>query len=263
MLIVILIYLAVCDRPDVPSIQERDIAGQVHAFEGRFNHLVFRLQSELSRNAIPMAQFRHSITLLPSTIRTEHYQFILERTKDIRRAEDIEEVFMHLNLYWTYLEYSLLKHIIHCHSTVLSTELKEDMGRYENDIEIFKKCTTMEQLLRVGVGIGCIRREPPPHFSRVVMKLQGNPSDYTLEDIDEVRRKICLAFNLPTFILMLESIDEGSIWITWRIPSSEVHCFRSISQSDMELISADLVYLKCTGKASVAHNSINFTISEI
>ena len=263
MLIVILIYLAVCDRPDVPSIQERDIAGQVHALEGRFGNLVFCVQSELSRNAMPMAKFRHSITHLPSTIRREHYQFIMEQIKNIRKAEDIEEVFMYFNLYWTYLEYSLLKYIIHYHSTVLSTELKEEMRWYENDIEIFKKCTTMEQLLKVGIGIGCIKREPPPHFSRVVMKLKGNPSDYTLEDIDGVRRKMCLEFNLPTFILMLESIDEGSIWITWRVPSSEAHCFRSISQSDMGLISTDLVYLECTGKTSVAHNSINFTISEI
>ena len=230
-------------------------------FERRFADLVLRLQTELSRKRTPIAEFRHSVTLLPSTIRTEHIQFIKESIHDINNAGDVNSLFSHLNIYWTYLEYSLLSHIIQSHSSTLSAELKGEMKRYEEDIEVFKQRTTMEQLLQAGVG--CVRREPPPNFTRIITKLKGKPSDYTLDYIDQFRRKMCMAYNLPTFILMLESADEGSLCIKWHIPSSELHFFGSTSQSDMELISAQLLCIEvdmstmtsqCTGKYYTACN---------
>ena len=190
----------------------------------------------------PIAKFRHSVTLLPSTIRTEHYQFIKESADDINNAGDVNSFFTHLNIYWTYLEYSLLSHIIQSHSSTLSIQLTEDMKRYEEDIKVFKQHTTVEKLLQAGIG--CIRREPPPNFTRVITKLKGKPSDYTLDVIDQLRRKMCIACSLPTFILMLESGDEGSLYIKWHIPSSKVHCLKSISQSDMELISDKLLCIE-------------------
>ena len=203
----------------------------------------------------PITKFRHSVTLLPSTIRTEHIQFITESIDDINNAGDVNSLFSHLNIYWTYLEYSLLSHIIQSHSSTLSAELKGEMKRYEEDIEVFKQNTTVEQLLQAGIG--CVRREPPPNFTRIITKLKGKPSDYTLDKIDQFRRMVCMAFNLPTFILMLQSVDEGSLCIKWHIQSSEVHFFEHISRLEMELSSSQLLCIEtdlstvtsqCTGK---------------
>ena len=231
---------------DSPDNQEGGIADEVKKFESRFFDLVFRLRNEMIQNRTPVIKVRDSITLLPIIIRSEHYQFVKDCSADIRKAEDIEDLFQHLNLYWTYLEYSLLEHIIVAHSSSLSKGLKVDMKRYKVDIEAFKRCTTVEQLLKVGLGI--IRREPPPGFARIVSKWKRKASEYTLEELEGIRQSICFAFNLPTFILMLESMDEGSLCIKWHIPSSEVYHVEYILNVEVDLylefFLAELFYIE-------------------
>lgn len=182
---------------------------------------MLRLECEMVDKKLSVRTLKHSVTQLPSTIRTEHYQFVLAASRDINDAgADVEEIFRHLKLYWTYLEYSLLNRIIQSHASALSTDLKQEMRRYIREIEAFKKQTTVEQLIQVGLG--CIRKEPPPGFSRIISKLDGKVSEYTLAELDQVRRRICFEYNLPTFILMLESVSEGSLHVVYHIPSSEL-----------------------------------------
>ena len=168
------------------SRQVEDIADQIKKLEKRFSKLVFCLESEMSNveSATCTKTLRHSIMLLPASVRSDHYQFIKDCSENIKKAGDIEDLFRHLNLYWTFLEYSLLGHIIESHSNSLSEELKKDMREYERDIKDFKRQTTMEQLLQVG-GVWCIRPELPPGFSRISTQLDRKPAEYTLEALDQ------------------------------------------------------------------------------
>ena len=237
-------HSADCDSLNTSHNPGEDIGDCIQRFDSLFYDLVTRLQNEVMQNRLSVVKFRYSLTLLPTPIRTEHYLFIKENSKDIQNADDIEDFFCHLNLYWTYLEYSLLNHIIEQHSGILSIDLKEDMKRYKKDMDAFKQRTTVGQIL--GVGLGCVRREPPPGFDRIVTRLKKKASEFTLEKLDQFRRRICLEFNLPTFILMLESVDEGSLCIKWHIPSSEVHFFMDVSSAVLTKISGDsaLFYLQ-------------------
>ena len=220
-----------------------DTVGQVKRLNVRFIKLQIRLRRELMSNQVSVEDVQDSITLLPTSIRTEHYQFIKECSDDIEKADSIRSLFRHLNLYWTYLEYSLMDHIIESHSDKLSNELKKVMRVYMEDMETFKKRTTVEQLLQVGLG--CIRKDPPPGFSCLKMKLEREPSDFTLEELEAVRRRIGIEFNLPTFALMLASVERSSLCIKWHIPSSEVHRFEAtILPAVHSRISADLIYFE-------------------
>ena len=232
----------------LPDLEVDDIAKEVQGFEARFYRLVFMLQSEMLRNQIPMVNIRHSLTLLPVAIRTEHYSFLNDWYDRIRKAEDIEDLFGRLNHYWTYLEYSLLNHIIESFSSIVSNVLKDSMTKYIEDIECFKKRTTAGQLLEVGLG--CLRREPPPGFSRLVAKLKRKASECTLKELDQYRHKICLEFNLPTFIMMLASFDEGSLCINWHVPLSYVHCFKFASSAVLRRISSELFYFQVDDDSS-------------
>ena len=162
-----------CNSTDTSHNLVGEIVDHVDRFDSRFICLVTRLREEMTQNRMSVSKFQTSLTLLPLAIRTEHYQFMKECSEDIQKADDIEDLFRHLNLYWTYLEYSLLNYIIKQHSDILSDGLKEDMKQYKEDMEVFKRHTTVEQIL--GVGLGCIRREPPPGFSRIVTKLKKKP----------------------------------------------------------------------------------------
>ena len=212
-------------------------------FEKRFFDLEFRLQNELEISTKCLKMFRHSNRKLPMAVQSDHYQFVTKHLKNIDEAEDVDEVIGYLDLYWTYLEYSLLSYIIECHSD--TEDLKKDMRKYEEDIEDFKAHTTVEQL-RQAKGIWSTKRVPPPNFSRIVTELHGKAANYTLKELDQFRRKVCFEFNLPTFIMMLESIiKDGCLCIKWYIPSSEVHHFAAkfVTSSALKRISDDLFKL--------------------
>ena len=183
------------------------IADDVRNFEIRFYDLVRSVQNEMLRAQVSVVDLLDTLTLLPTSIRTEHYQFIKKCIDDLMKTEDISDIFRRLNLYWTYLEYSLLDHIIVCHSDIFSVELKEKMRLYNYDMIAFKKSTTVKQLMEIGLGV--IRLEPPPGFSRFVRQIPYYNTDFTLENLDNVRRRIGIELNLPSFILMLQSVERG------------------------------------------------------
>ena len=220
----------------------KSVEDQIADFERRFDDLTFCLENELEKK-VSLKRLRHSVTSLPITIRGEHYQFIKESIKDFKSAEDIEHIFMHLNLYWTYLEYSLLNHIVQYHSHMLSEELKENVRLYIEDIEVFKKHTKLKQVLEADHGHWCIRREPPPGFSRIYTRLDQATLEYTLAELDKLHYNICHEYNLSTFIFLLESVSEGSLQIMWHVPSSEVHSM--MVNKSLQLIFGDsLVFIQ-------------------
>ena len=253
-IIALSLYLTGCGVPLA------NIDDQVKQFDDSFSALVFHLRNEMLQNQVSVSSLQDTLALIPSLIKLEHHQFMTQNRCKIMDEKEIGDIFLHLNDYWTYLEYSLLEHIIQRHSSLLSRDLQEEMTKYKKDIEGFKQRTTMEQLLDAGLGV--VRKEPPHNFSRIVTKLKRNPSQCTLKDLDNFRRRMCVEFNLPTFIMLLESVENGSLYIKWHIPSSEAHHFKHVSASlEAEKIFPDLVYLKVDmstyGKLCRLHRSFD------
>ena len=229
---------------DHPHSPESVVAEQVHSFEGHFADLTFRLQTEMEEKETPVLvkKFRQSITLLPQAIQKEHLKYIQDSLKEIKQAQDIEDRFMHLNLYWNFFDCNLLQHLITRHG---SKELKEEMEKYAENMKVFQKNTTVEQLLK-ACPTGFRRDNPPPNFSLVICKLNRKASEYSLEELEQFRCQFCYEFSLPTFALMLASFKEGSITILWHIPSSEVHRFHNTT-IHWNVISTELIQFQIDG----------------
>ena len=199
-----------------------------------------------------VVDFRDCITLLPASIEAEYCQFIEKKLDKIVNLPNVNELFLHLNLYWSYLQYSLLKHIIECYSDpqdsidlqqpLVSHNLQEAMEKYEEDIEAFKSETTVGQLIEVGLGK--LKMDPPPGFFRTTIRLSKDISKYTLQELDEIRRRTAEAFSLPDFIIVLERVYQSSLSTVWHIPSSQVSYFQSVSPEVLLQISAELIYFE-------------------
>lgn len=196
-----------------------DITSQIQEFEERFEKLQFASLTELEQKQLDIKRFRHSLVLLPAKIKKEHALFLKENLPTISKAESIDEIFMQLNLYWNFIDYSLLEHIV---SRFCSEELKKDMAHYVSDLDAFRKSTTISQMIRSWPG----RMEPPPHFSRVICKLNCDAAVYTLHELDQLRVRFCHEFSLSDSIMMLHSFIEGSVVVVWVIPSGSVYDLR-------------------------------------
>lgn len=153
--------------------------------------------------------------LLPASIKHEHTAFLKENLPTFLKAENLEEIFMHLNLYWNFIDYSLLDYII---DRFCSADLKKDMHEYKSELGEFRRVTTISQVIGSWPG----KVDPPPSFTEFTSTLDRDASTFTLEELEELRMKICNEFSLSSFILMFRGVVKGSLIITWFVPSSTV-----------------------------------------
>ena len=186
----------------------------------KFESLVLSCLCELEETQLGLRKFRTSLMLLPASIKHEHTAFLKENLPTFLKAENLEEIFMHLNLYWTFIDYSLLDYIV---DRFCSADLKKDMQEYKSELGEFRRVTTISQVIGSWPG----KVEPPPSFTKFTSTLDRDASTFTLEELEELRMKICNEFSLSKFILMFRGVVEGSLIITWFVPSDIVATLRN------------------------------------
>ena len=96
-------------------------------------------------------------------------------------------------------------------------DLKQKMESYKLDLQSFRKAT------RLCDFISCwpVKGQTPPEteLREFVAKVGHHWDDCTLEDLETLKGVITRKFFLPDFTLQLKKITEGSIIITWLIPT--------------------------------------------
>lgn len=196
-----------------PNQTTTDVSAQVKELRGKFETLALSCLSELEKQHLGLRKFRTSLTLLPATIKFEHTDFLKENLPTFLKANSLEEIFVHLNLYWNFIDYSLLDYII---NHFCSDDLKKDMKDYKSDLEKFRKATTVSQV----IDIWHTRVDLPPNFTQFASTLDRDASTFTLEELEELRTKICNKFSLSSFMLMFHSVVNGSLIVNWLVPSN-------------------------------------------
>ena len=149
--------------------------------------------------------------VLPNAISKEHQGFIIDNYSTFKQAESVEDIFLHLNFYLSFIDFSLLEHIIKYFGSV---GLQQKMEQYSRDMELFRTETLVADIIPHLSG----RPEPPPHFARLTMKLNFDPQAHTLEDLEQHRKKFGSEFSLSKFTLFLVELRKGSLVAVWLIP---------------------------------------------
>ena len=150
---------------------------------------------------------------LPNVISKEHEEFLFKNYSIFMQADSVEYIFLHLNFYLSFIDFSLLMHIIQHFG---SSSLQHKMKQYSLDMETFRTETPVIDIIPYLSG----RPEPPPHFTRLKMKLNFNVKTCTLEVLEQHRRKFGSEFSLSKFVLFLVELKEGSLVEVWLIPSN-------------------------------------------
>ena len=184
-------------------------------FEGQFYSLQESAETELTREGVTVKDFRRSLARLSSSIKAEHEKFVKEKYDTFKKAESIEDIFVHLNFYVSFIDFSLLKHIIDHFG---SSDLKTKMSQYSMDMVQFRKTTTVAEIFPHLSG----RPEPPPEYVKLEMEFDYDPHTYTLEDLEQARLKLGREFSLSKFALFLVKIVSGSVVLVCILPEGMV-----------------------------------------
>ncbi len=194
---------------------------KIDEFEKRFEDIALAALKEMkNENKVSVEDLKFGITLLPSKIKPNHASYLKDNMDILSTATHLQEIFMHLNLYWDYFNYTLLQVIVDKYG---SDDLNERMQSYATDIKQFWKETTVAEFIP-----HCNAKKNHSFNSDEFIKLRSTinkpPSEYTLFDVEELRRTFCQEFNLPLFVLIFLDLEGGSVVLTWLISSEFEKC---------------------------------------
>ena len=189
------------------------IPERIQTMEMKFDQLVDKVQDGLLEQNIPLHRLKRCITRLPASIKYQHIAFIRENLTDIKESESMEDIFLLLNLYWDFLNYTLLEHIV---TNFGNNDTKAAMANYVTELVAFRKATNLSDFISHWPCTGKV----PPDMSKLVIKMEKDWSNCTLEDVEQFRRTLTQKLLLPSFAVLLRDAEQGCISLTWLIPSS-------------------------------------------
>ena len=186
------------------------IAERIRTMEIKFGQLVDKVQEE---HNIPLQRLKRCITLLPASTKDQHIAFIRENLREIKESKCMEDIFLLLNFYWDFLNYTLLEHIV---TEFGNNDTKAAMGKYVCELVAFRKVTKLSEFITHWRCTGKV----PPDMSRLVIKMEKDWSNCTLEDVEQFKGTLTQKLLLPSFAVLLRDAEQGCISFTWLIPSS-------------------------------------------
>ncbi len=161
-------------------------------------------------NKVSVEKFQFDLTLLPSDIKTNHVSFLKDNIDKLSTTSNLKEIFMHLNLYWDYFNYTLLQVNIDDYG---SDGLKQRMQSYATDIEQFWKEITIAEFIPHCKA----EKNNFNEFTELRSVIDKPTSQYTLFEVEKLRSTYCRKFNLPTFAMIFSDLGEGSVVLIWLV----------------------------------------------
>ena len=230
-----------------------------------FKRLARHTYHRLVEMKIDIKDFYADISCMDPSLRHVAGNFFKQCFK---ATSDMVDFWGELNGFWDFYNFELLQHIIQTMFDDIDDSLLEeneretfiekigslrsDMETYEKEITDFSSKTKVCDFFRIW-PFGMPKPEEA-RLKKVVLKVEKTKiwEDYTLLDIKKTSKTVAQAFFLPTYLLLISGVEEGSVSILWYVPPSvarllEKHVaevkpgffiangFQSISINDVQL----------------------------
>ncbi len=148
---------------------------------------------------------------------------------------------MHLNFYLSFIDFSLLEHIIEQFG---SDSLKQDMSSYAEDMRQFRMKTPVSKALDHLPR----NSDPPVGYSRLKAKFDFDVHTTTLEDIDTFRKGLSKRCLLSPLALSLSDLQESSLLVTWLVPAAVGAIISDQVQKKTNFLSNNIISLSLEGE---------------
>ena len=180
-------------------------------FEGLKNATLFSLIKKGKEEEDLFIKLRLSLASLSGSIQKRHERFFASDNRaKISRSQSFEEIFAMLGDYWTFLNCSLLLHII---ENFTGGDVNELMQSFESRLSVFCRETTVAELSAVWRGI------PTPDSIEVLSKSHHhNWESLTLDEVNSISERLACRASLQPFAFPFIAGSPGSVVLTWSLP---------------------------------------------
>ena len=180
---------------------------KIEDLEAKFGNIQENLLSHMKsdQTVTPECLF-NALIILPLSLKAQFKGFIRENLDALKRADDIGLMYGHLSPLITFIDYSLLEHLVKKFGT---SHLKDSMTTYISSVQEFLDETTVAHLIELWPG----KQQPPPNFEILRAKIEGNPRTCSLRRIDQLRRRICQETQLSEIVFVLIGAETSNSFI--------------------------------------------------
>ena len=187
---------------------------KISKLEEWFSDLKDKLLSEMKSNqAVSPQTILGSLAILPLPLQAEYKKYVMENLSTLATAPSVTVMFVYLSFNFTFIDYGLLEHLM---KKFGSYQLKQDMSSYVEEINVFLDETTVAQL---GVHLPG-QQELPPHFDKLLMKIDKDPGKCSLRMLNELRKRFCSEVHLSEIVCILKGIGKvNSFLVIFMVPS--------------------------------------------
>ena len=206
---------------------------------------------ELEDKAIELAESKWTIIVfcrllsrLPLKYRDDHIMFVRQEMPQFLYAKSIQEIFIYLDMYWSYLSTDLLEYI---HNELGDEESKLKLRHLNDDVAEFRKMTPLNVYWKIEEIDPASKQIANDLWQLVtVHKPEFLSGKSTLDEVEQFRKQFASAFTIDKVALCVSKIAPGSVQIVWLVPPSVAHLLRTDIQQHPErleklgLISATL-----------------------
>ena len=192
-----------------------DVSERIETLDAQFRGLHSRLLRELTKGGVTVDDLLQALTLLPFAFSQQYESTIQSMLPNLEKEEVIRKLFLRLNPLFTFIDFKLLQHLV---SAFGSPELKKDMTSYAEKVQLFKKVTTISDLIDHWPGLDL----PQIDHKMLRTKFEDDPKSYTLEKLDYFRNRFYSKLRLSEFVAVsiLALLQPANSFIAmWFVPT--------------------------------------------
>ena len=221
-----------------------NVETQVDYFENEFAKLVLKACHDVKKKNLEPYDFLSQVTTLPVSDRSQHRSFIEEKLTDIPPPVAFEKIWCRLTVYWDFLNYGLLQHVI---NKLGSEDLKHQMKDYVDELCTFKRRTRLCDFID---SWPCKDEKPPEEgLRKVVFKMNLEWTHCTLHDVESFKTALVHKLFLPEFDIILQKAERGCVCVTWGTsPSIATLLQQNLANMEKELKEHKIVTVTIDGK---------------
>ena len=195
-----------------------DTESRIEELERQFTDIQIAARKELESREGAVELVKEQLIAMPRQRKDK--SSILEIVKQKRPFRDLTDLFIHLNDYWNFLEYHLLKQLI---INLCSERLRKRVKIYGENVQNFQRNTTITEFIKYRGDLANLKGKRIPQLcKKLTMKHNIDPELYTLADLETLRKKTCSQVKLTEFALQIHTIMTNCIIVEWMIPEEIV-----------------------------------------
>ena len=192
---------------------------EIATLVAKYDELVARTVESFSErqeeSPIFFRKLRTTVAVLPTSLKYQHKYFLKHHCSEIAKTTTVEEIFSILNRYCNFLNCGLLTYII---SKLGDEELQKQLSTYTAALQAFRSRTKITDFVKTCVG----KQINVPGCVSLRTKLGSEWEHRTLQDAEEYCKSMADSSSLADYVLYLEKVASGSIYLSWRVPNHAI-----------------------------------------